>query len=117
VAHLAKKIRAVYEELQPLDSDPMVDFDERDLVALAEEAGFTEVNLELRIRVKQGTEKVNWDTIVNMAPNPRVPTTTEAMQQVLTPAEIDEFSAHLRPLVEQGLGTQRSAVAFLWAIK
>lgn len=117
VGHLAKKIRGVYEELQPLDSDPMVDFDERDLVIFAEEAGFSEVNLELRREVKKGAEKRKWDTLVNMAPNPKVPPTAEVMQQVLTPAEIDEFSAHLRPLVEQGLGTQRSAVAFLWAIK
>ena len=67
--------------------------------------------------LKKGTEKINWDTLINTPPNPKVPSTAEVMQQVLTPAEINEFTAHLRPLVEEGLGSRKSALAFLWAIK
>ena len=36
---IAAKVRAVYEAIQPRDSDPMLDFDERDLIRLAEQAG------------------------------------------------------------------------------
>ncbi|CAN5664793.1 hypothetical protein BH18ACT13_BH18ACT13_07150 [soil metagenome] len=37
---ICEKIRAVYDSIQPPESDPMLDFDERDLIAFAEEAGF-----------------------------------------------------------------------------
>jgi hypothetical protein len=39
------------------------------------------------------------------------------MQEALTPEEIEQYVAHLRPSVEAGQGTWREAVAYLWAIK
>ena len=39
------------------------------------------------------------------------------MSQVLSAEEIEKFTAHLRPLVDAGQGTSRSALAYLWAIK
>jgi hypothetical protein len=39
------------------------------------------------------------------------------MQQALDPEEASAFTAHLRPLVEQGYGTRKSALAYLWATK
>ena len=33
VQELAKKVMAVFERIQPVDTDPMLDFDERDLLA------------------------------------------------------------------------------------
>ncbi|MEK7312494.1 MAG: hypothetical protein AAB382_11010 [Chloroflexota bacterium] len=41
----------------------------------------------------------------------------EAMREALTPAEIDTFTAHMRPLVEAGNSMQRSALMYLWAVK
>lgn len=43
----AAKIRAVYHRHQPINRDPMMNFDERDLLAFAEAAGFGERHLEL----------------------------------------------------------------------
>ena len=43
--------RGVFREIQPLD-DPMLDFDERDLIRFAESAGFFPVNLELRAEIR-----------------------------------------------------------------
>jgi hypothetical protein len=37
------------------------------------------------------------------------------LDEVLTPVELTAFSAHLRPLVESGQGTERRAVAYLTA--
>jgi hypothetical protein len=37
--------------VQPWDSDPMLDFDERDLVLLAEEAGFFPIQLVLEAEI------------------------------------------------------------------
>lgn len=117
VAAIARKVKALYEQIQPPDSDPMLDFDERDLVRLAEQAGFREVQLELQVRVKLKHTHTDWDAMLRTAPNPKIPTLEEAMGQVLSPAERESFVAHLRPLVEEGKGTLRSAVAYLWAVK
>src|SRR6266550_1561996 len=48
---LAERVEGVYEAIQP-PSDPMLDFDERDLVRFAEEAGFFPIDLELHAEVK-----------------------------------------------------------------
>lgn len=116
VAELAQKVQVVYLRIQPPDSDPMTDFDERDLVSLAEKAGFSEIHLELQIDVKPPKNR-DWSVLLRTAGNPKIPTLEEAMQQVLTPAETERFVGHLRPLVEAGQGVRRSAVAYLWAVK
>jgi ubiquinone/menaquinone biosynthesis C-methylase UbiE len=46
VQDLVAQVRAVYLRLQPPDNDPMLDFDERDLLRFAEQAGFKQVHLE-----------------------------------------------------------------------
>lgn len=47
VAELAAKLRELYETIQPRDSALMLNFVERDLVLLAEAAGFDDIHLEL----------------------------------------------------------------------
>jgi len=116
VMNIAQKIKAVYRELQPPDTDPMLDFDERDLIACAEHAGFKEIHLELQAEIK-ASEEGDWNTFLRTARNPKIPTLEEVMQQVLTPDEVEKFTVHLRPLVETKQGTHRSAVAYLWAVK
>jgi len=115
-AHAAK-VKALYEAIQPPGEDPMLDFDERDLVRHAQDAGFAEVNLELRVTVKSRTDPVSWELFTSIAGNPLVPTVGEAMERVLTPREAAEFTEHLRPLVESGAGRQRRALAYLTADK
>lgn len=117
VRPLADKVRGFYQQLQPPGEDPMVDFDERDLVRLAEAAGFAETSLELRVTVKHERPPVPWERALRTAGNPNVPTLGEVLDQVLTAAERDAFTAHLRPLVEAGAGRQRSALAYLTAVK
>ncbi|MCS6883619.1 MAG: class I SAM-dependent methyltransferase [Chloroflexaceae bacterium] len=116
VMEIAQKVKAVYQRLQPPDTDPMLDFDERDLIAFAERAGFTEIHLELQAEVKPPAEG-NWETFLRTAGNPKIPTLEEAIQQALTPDEAEKFVAYLRPLVERKQGASRSAVAYLWAVK
>lgn len=112
----AAKVKAVYDAIQPPGSDPMLDFDERDLVALAERAGFEEVHLHLEIDVNR-PEPRPWEVTLNSSGNPRIPTLAEAMGQALTPGEAERLTAHLRPLVEQGDGWRQMAVAYLWAVR
>lgn len=117
VIEIAQKLKELYEGIQPPESDPMVDFDERDLVSFAEKAGFQEIYLELQIQVRPIPETMTWERFLHYAANPKIPTLEEAMQQVLTPEEIRSLTLHLRPLVEQGKGIRRAALAYLWAIK
>jgi arsenite methyltransferase len=116
VAELAAKVRKIYYAIQPAESDPMLNFDERDLVELAERAGFDEVHLQLTIDVRP-SPPLPWTAMLNIAANPRLPTLAEAMRQALTPDEADRLSAHLQPLVEQGHGKQRIAVSYLSALR
>lgn len=113
---IGKKLRAVYEALQPRDSDPMLDFDERDLIRLAETAGFFPIRLDLDA-VIESTPPRAWDGFLNSSGNPNIPTLAEAMEQALTPDERDRLVEHLRPQVEQGLGEWRMASAYLVATK
>ena len=116
VRDLASKLKVPFDQRQPPESDPMFDFDERDLVTFVEQAGFGERHLELRIDVRPQAP-TRWDLYARTAPNPLAPSLEEAMAESFTPAEAKTFSAHLRPLVERGEGTFSTAVVYLWAVK
>ena len=115
VSELAERVEAVYAAIQP-PSDPMLDFDERDLVRHAEAAGFFPIELELQAEIR-AMEPRPWDGFLNHSSNPKIPTVAEAMDQALTPEERERFAAHLRTLVEEGNGVWRMASAYLRAVK
>jgi ubiquinone/menaquinone biosynthesis C-methylase UbiE len=116
LADLAEKLSDVYRTHQDPEADPMFNFDERDLMRLAEEAGFFPVELQLRVEVK-AAEPCPWEIFLHSSGNPNVPTFAEAMEEVLSPAERNRVSSHLRPLVEEGRGVSRMAHAYLSAGK
>jgi ubiquinone/menaquinone biosynthesis C-methylase UbiE len=117
VRPLVAKLKTLYESIQPPGDDPMLDFDDRDLVRCAEQAGFAEIDLELRVRVNSERPAVSWERALRMSGNPRVPPLAEVLERVLSPREIAEITAYLKPLVEAGGGRTRSAVAFLTGSK
>jgi hypothetical protein len=94
----------------------MLDFDERDLVRLAEEAGFFPIELWLKAVIEPAPAR-SWEGLLDTAGNPNIPTLREAMEQVLTPEERERFTARLRPLVESGQGELRMAFAHLAATR
>jgi arsenite methyltransferase len=94
----------------------MLDFDERDLIRLAENAGLFPINLTVNADVEPAPARA-WDGFLDTAANPNVPTLREAMEQALTASEREELTSHLQPLVEQGQGRWRMAHAFLVAYK
>jgi arsenite methyltransferase len=113
VADLARRVEAVFAEIQP-DHDPMLDFDERDLLRLAEDAGFLPVELELRCEIVRN-DPIPWDSFLRSSGNPLIPTLEEAMEQALSPDERDRLVEVWRPQVEEGRGVWRMATAHLWA--
>lgn len=117
VVDLALKLKAAYDRLQPA-TDPMLDFDERDLLRQAEAAGFTELHLTLEVEVKPGSWAGGpWDAFLRMTGNPRLPPLEQVLDEALTKAEKARLIGHLRPLVERGEGETRLALAFLSARK
>ena len=119
IMEITDKVKNLYNRFQPPTSDPMLDFDERDLLLFTEKAGFQEIHLELEAQIKPpATGAVGeWEAFIRVAANPKIPTLEEAMNQILTEKEIKIVTDYLRPLVNAGQGRSRSALAYLWAIK
>ena len=99
------------------ETDPMMNFNEKDLVAHAEAAGFAEVHVELLIDVEPGTWVLDWDRLLNTSPNPNALTAGEAIRGALTDDEAARLESHIRPLADEGRGILRSAFMYLWAVK
>lgn len=117
IEDLVEKLEATYHSRDPSDPGPMMDFDERDLVRLAEAAGFWSVSLDLEVRIEPGSWFTSWSAMLKMAGNPLDPTLEEAMKQALSPEEAERFERRVRPQVEAGMGIKRYAYAYLLARK
>lgn len=117
VVALARRVKALYATLQPMASDPMLDFDERDLVALAEGAGFGEVYMDYHVEIKPRDAGFDWERMKKSAGNPKIPTLEEAMKEVFSPEEQGVFEAHMRAVIEAGRPITASAYVYLWAVK
>ena len=95
----------------------MLDFDERDLVRLAEAAGFFPVRLDLRLDVEP-PEPRSWERLPEQLRQPeRADLRGGDGARRSPPDEAERFIAYLRPRVEQGLGRWRMGHAYLWATK
>ena len=117
VRALAAKVQALYESIQPSGVDPMIDFDDRDLVRHTRNAGFPDIDLELRVSVKARKQPIPWEQFLRTSGNPLVPTFGDALDRSLSQQEAAEFTSYLRPLVETGAGLECRAVAYLTAVK
>ena len=118
VRELASRVRAVCERVQPPGSDPMLDFDERDLVRLATDTGFSDVSLTYEAKIeRRALAHAGWDVFARSAPNPSAPSPLEAIDEALSPAETRRFVVHLRPLVDRRDGSTRTAGAYLRAVR
>jgi hypothetical protein len=86
-------------------------------VRYARDAGFSEISLELQVSVKNHKDPVPWERFLRMSGNPLQPSFQEALQQVLNAQEAGDLTRHLKPLVESGTGLERTALAYLTAVK
>ncbi|MGN9914613.1 class I SAM-dependent methyltransferase [Phytohabitans sp. LJ34] len=94
---------------------PLVDFDERDLLAWAEGAGFTAVELDYRAQLDVPAPPLPaWSQLKHTAPNPLAPTYAEAMAAALDEEERAHLDAYLSSSAHHP--TRRTmAVAYLRA--
>lgn len=116
IPEIVEKLRAVYDAIQPPETDPMLDFDERDLIGYADDAGFHPIRLQLEAEIRP-SEPVPWESFLGRAGNPRIPPIGDVLTEALTASERERLVEVLRPLVEEGGGTWRMASAFLYAVK
>jgi len=107
-----------YVEEQRPDRDTAMDFDERDLFALAEEAGFEDIHLKLHAFHTRYRETEEWDAWLTTSWGPGTPTKAEALDAALSPDERETFAEHVLPLVEsRAPKAARGTPAYLWATK
>ena len=113
VRELADRVKNSYLTLG-YTPDAMLSFDERDLFAHAEQAGFVELHLELRRSAARRSAPRTWDSFYASSPNPLSQTVAEVIENALSTEERRRFTAHLQPLVEKGIQVERVALAHLW---
>lgn len=117
VLDLYRQIRE-YGQGQGPEHETAMDFDERDLFALAETAGFEDIHLQLHAYHTRFRETEEWDAWLTTSFGPGTPTKQEAMEAVLTSEERETFTEYVRPLIESRTPKDaRGTPAYLWATK
>jgi arsenite methyltransferase len=121
IKSIVDKVMAAYRaDGPPLEDDPMFNFDERDLLADVEQAGFGELALDYEVRIGKHPPvggPIRWDAFYNLSGNPNEPTVREVVERALDAGEARQFEKHLRPLVERGEGIRYFAEAYIYAVK
>jgi ubiquinone/menaquinone biosynthesis C-methylase UbiE len=119
-ADLAEKVKDHYRSLA--GDATLGDFDERDLIRFAGEAGFADVELDYEARIYAGPppwdeSSMSWEVFLRTSGNPCAPTVEEAFDAALTPDERAVLEAHLRQLFDARRMRSCSAVAYVRARK
>jgi arsenite methyltransferase len=120
VVDLAGKVKGAFARLEHPDAATMMDFDERDLFAMARRSGFRSIHLELHCNLIPGRSEVaspSLETLLKSAPNPLAPTLREALEQALDATEQARFLSCLDTALERNDSLLLWAAAFLVAHK
>jgi arsenite methyltransferase len=116
VPELRNKVVAEVERASQSGWRAMMNFDDHDLVRLAEGAGFDAVDLLMHVSVNRPAPR-DWERVLHSSPNPLAPTLAEAVAGSLDDRQADRFLKALRTSVEAGVGRSRLAIAYLRARK
>jgi ubiquinone/menaquinone biosynthesis C-methylase UbiE len=96
VRDLADQVKAEYRRMVDPAASSMLDFDDRDLVGYAIEAGFREVHLTLQLDVVPGQMRAaSFDSFLDSAPNPLAPTLRESIHGTLKAPARQQLLDHL----------------------
>jgi len=95
--------------------DPMLEFDERDLLQGAQSAGFTDLTLtyEAQIGSRHPSAGSDLSTFLDSAANPTVPTFRQLLDEALTGPDRDLVERRIADQLTAGTGRTRQAVAYL----
>jgi arsenite methyltransferase len=112
----AEKVKSVYRGHQP-EGDPMLDFDERDLLTYAEDAGFTQVHLDYHADVDRQPIEFSWPVLLRSAPNPLVPVLGDVLDEALDESERAVLAERLQRELAHGTTRRRLATVYLSAVR
>jgi len=119
VADLVDRMRAVYTGDAP-EHNPMLNFDERDLLRWLRDAGFTAMAMDYRaeVDIPEPLPTTDWEVLRRSAPNPLAPTLDEALAQALTDEERERFEHHVRAVLAGGAMVRKTlATVYLRAVR
>lgn len=114
----AAKVKAAYAAtVDTGDGDPMLGFDERDLLRWAEQAGFTNITLDHHVRIVSchPSAGTSLQTYLAASPNPMVGSLGDQLDQALTPHEMQQVTQRMNHDLQSGRGQHRQALTYLTA--
>jgi hypothetical protein len=116
VLRLLQRVRAAQypSTVAAIAADPLVNYNERDLLSLVEAAGLINIRLRLHIDRVPALPQA-WHAFLAGSPRAGVPTVERILARGFTPRERAEFERGVRPLVETGGFIERNVNAFLFA--
>ncbi len=118
VIDLERKIHTADQQNGGTEDDALLcGFDDRDLVAMARDAGFLRVEALSELSLAPPPVRDDVDVFLDTAPNPLAPTTRALMNVALTADEALQFTSALRDAMREGRGERRHAMTYLraWA--
>ncbi len=115
VVDLERKLHEAERAGGAAADDLLCGFDDRDLIAMAHEAGFRRIDAQTDLSLAPPPARDDLDVFLDTAPNPLAATTRALIAAALTPAEAERFTAVLGELVRQGRGERRQAMTLLRA--
>jgi SAM-dependent methyltransferase len=95
--------------------DLLCGFDDRDLIAMAHDAGFSRIDVQTDLSLAPPPARDDLDVFLDTAPNPLAPTTRALVAAALSPAEAERFTAVLGESMRLGRGERRQAMTLLRA--
>jgi ubiquinone/menaquinone biosynthesis C-methylase UbiE len=101
---------------ESIQSSPIANYTERDLLQLAQKIGFRELHLELHISVTNAYRK-SWKVFLDSSPHPLAPSLQTILRERFTAEERQLFEAVVRPMVESSELSETDRMAYLTALK
>lgn len=99
-----------------IQRNPIANYNERDLLRLAQSVGFRELILELRISVTNSYRK-SWDIFLDSSPHPLAPPLRTILQEKFTAEERRQFETIVRPMTESSELSETDRMLYLTALK
>ena len=101
---------------EDMQSNPLTNFSERNLISFCQLAGFGEIHLQLHIDVRPKVV-VPWETFLELTPHPLAPSLREILDSRFSADERRQFVDFFRPLACAKHGYERENTAYLTAVK
>lgn len=104
------------DTVEKIRLSPIANYSERDLIRMAQAAGFEELRLELHIEVTRSPIP-NWEAFLNSSPHPLAPPLSVILAQQFSADERQVFETVMRPQIESPHAMATDRVAYLTARK